>query len=196
MRILGIDPGLRNTGYACVEIPTIEQSQKTRTQPVLVNLHEPKLIEAGVLKLNASTPMTARLVELYRDLTEIIEQLKPDVMVVEKLYSHYAHPTTSIKMGHARGVILLAGGENGLVIEELAATEVKRSVTGYGHASKEQIQMAVQAQCHLPEPPSPPDVADAIAIALTAARRPPSKPASAVTRKQSGKTPPPVIPLP
>jgi len=194
MRILGIDPGLRNTGYACVEIPTPEQSQRTGTQPVLVNLHEPKLIEAGVLKLDASTPMTARLVELYRDLSEIIEQLKPDVMVVEKLYSHYAHPTTSIKMGHARGVILLAGGENGLMIEELAATEVKRSITGHGHASKEQIQMAVQAQCRLPEPPSPPDVADAIAIALTAARRSQSESAPSITSKQSKSTFPPVFP--
>ena len=74
-------------------------------------------------------------------------------------------------MGHARGVILLAAQQKGLTVEHLPSTEVKRAITGYGHASKHQIQRAVQSQCGLAEPPSPPDVADAIAIALTCARR-------------------------
>jgi crossover junction endodeoxyribonuclease RuvC len=74
-------------------------------------------------------------------------------------------------MGHARGVVLLAGQSRGITIDELAVTEVKRAITGNGHAGKELVQRAVMVQCGLREPPNPPDVADAIAIALCAARR-------------------------
>ncbi len=74
-------------------------------------------------------------------------------------------------MGHARGVVLLAGAMHDAQIGELTATEVKKAITGNGHAGKRQVQEAVAAQCNLPEPPSPPDVADAIAIALCAGRR-------------------------
>jgi crossover junction endodeoxyribonuclease RuvC len=74
-------------------------------------------------------------------------------------------------MGHARGVVLLTGQSRGIRLEELASTEVKRAVTGHGHASKAQVQRAVMTQCGLKRLPQPPDVADAIAIALCAARR-------------------------
>jgi crossover junction endodeoxyribonuclease RuvC len=74
-------------------------------------------------------------------------------------------------MGHARGVILLAAKQAGLDVAELAATEIKKAITGYGHAGKRQVQLAVQSQCGLADPPTPVDVADAIAIALCAARR-------------------------
>ena len=92
-------------------------------------------------------------------------------MVVEQLFSHYRHVRTAILMGHARGVVLLAGARGKVALDELAATEVKKAITGHGHASKEQVQLAVMSQLNLPEPPSPPDVADALAIALCAARR-------------------------
>lgn len=157
MRIIGIDPGLRLTGYGCV-----------RLRP---NRSEPELIEAGVIRLNAAQPVATRLAELYTDLGAILDQQQPDLMVVEKLYAHYAHPTTAIKMGHARGVILLAASQRGIELQELGATEIKKSLTGHGHAGKRQIQIAVQAQCRLPELPSPPDVADAIAMALCGATR-------------------------
>ena len=156
MRILGIDPGLRITGFGCVD---------------LADGAEPALVEAGVLRLDADETVPDRLLVLFNDLTEVIERLKPEVMVVEKLYSHYAHPTTAIKMGHARGVILLAARAQGVETDEIAATEVKKSISGNGHAGKRQIQEAVRAQCGLDEIPKPPDVADAIAIALCAARR-------------------------
>ncbi len=74
-------------------------------------------------------------------------------------------------MGHARGVVLMAGQSRGVEIDELQPTEVKKAITGIGHATKAQMQQAVMFQCRLAEPPSPPDVADAIAIALCAARR-------------------------
>lgn len=156
MRIVGVDPGLQHTGYGCVEI---------------VGPGEPRLVEAGVIRLKPATPVEDRLLELHRDMTAIFEKLKPQRAVVEKLYAHYKHPTTAIVMGHARGVILLAARQAGLEFAELAATEIKKAITGYGHASKQQVQLSVQSQCNLAEPPTPVDVSDAIAIALCAARR-------------------------
>jgi crossover junction endodeoxyribonuclease RuvC len=157
MRILGIDPGLSLTGYGCVDLAEGNA--------------EPRLVEAGVFRLKAKTSVAFRLDQLYADLNGVIEELKPDRMVVEKLFSHYKQVRTAIIMGHARGVVLLAGQIHGLDIDELAVTEIKRAIAGNGHATKRQVQMAVMHQCGLAEPPSPPDVADAIAIALCAARR-------------------------
>lgn len=156
-RILGIDPGLRITGYGVVEL------KRTSIEPVLV--------EAGVIRLNGKLSMEDRLAQLHAELSELIVNLKPTRVAVEKLYAHYKHPRTAILMGHARGVILLAARQHDLIIEHLPSTLVKKSITGYGHASKEQMQRAVQAQCRLAALPEPPDVADAIAIALTAGRR-------------------------
>ena len=157
MRVLGIDPGLRITGYGVVELP-----------PSGI---EPTLVEGGVLKFKAGQSIEDRLLQMHNDLNELIEITKPTRMAVEKLYSHYAHPRTAILMGHARGVILLCARIHGLPIEHLPSTAVKKAMTGHGHASKEQMQRAVQAQCRLKEIPSPPDLADAIAIAMTCARR-------------------------
>ena len=157
MRVLGIDPGLSLTGYGCVEL-----------RP---NVQEPALVEAGVLRLKAKAPMAFRLGQLYDDLTALLDELRPNIMVVEQLFSHYRHVRTAILMGHARGVVLLAGESRGVTIDELLPTEVKKAIAGNGHATKAQIQQAIMSQCRLAEPPSPPDVADAIAIALCAARR-------------------------
>lgn len=157
MRILGIDPGLQLTGYGCVDL-------KPRAR-------EPVLVEAGVLRLKPKATLAFRLGQLNDDLSMLLDELKPDVMVVEKIFSHYAHARTAIIMGHARGVVLLAGQIRGIRLEELAPTEIKRAVTGHGHASKLQMQRAVMTQCGLKQIPQPPDVADAIAIALCAARR-------------------------
>ncbi len=157
LRILGIDPGLSVTGYGCLDL--------------VPGLQEPRLAEAGVLRLKARAPMAYRLAQLYEDLTRLIDELRPEVMVVEQLFSHYRHVRTSILMGHARGVVLLAGETRGVEIDELLPTEVKKAITGLGHATKMQVQQAIMSQCRLDELPSPPDVADAIAIALCAARR-------------------------
>lgn len=162
MRILGIDPGLRVTGYGCIELPDEQGSR----------FCQPRLVEAGVLRLTANAPMAQRLNQLFEDLCEVLDELQPQVMVVEQLYSHYRYVQTSILMGHARGVVLLAGQSRGVAIDELAATEVKKAIAGNGHASKRQMKLAVMTQCNLDAPPEPHDVADAIAIALCAARRP------------------------
>jgi len=156
-RVLGIDPGLRITGYGVVDLSA--------------GAVEPTLLEAGVIRLPGGEPVEARLEQLHTDLGELLDRCRPQLLAVEKLYAHYKHPRTAILMAHARGIILLAAHQRGLAIEHLPSTEVKKAITGYGHASKEQMQRAIQSQCRLPQLPTPPDVADAIAIALTSARR-------------------------
>jgi crossover junction endodeoxyribonuclease RuvC len=157
MRVLGIDPGTRLTGYGCVQL--------------VPGSIEPRLVEAGVLTFKPTQSLEARIVELHQSIAQLIDELKPACLAVEKLYAHYAHPRTAIIMAHARGVILLAAAQAKLPITHLPATEVKKAVTGHGHATKRQMQLAVQAQCRLAQPPDPPDVADAIAIALCCGRR-------------------------
>ena len=154
MRILGIDPGLQITGYGVVDY----------------QLLRPKLVDGGVIRLNAKTPIAERLCELERELDAIFEEHHPEICAVEELYAHYAHPRTAILMGHARGVILLVAQRRGVRLEQFAANRIKQAVTGHGHASKLQMQLTIQAIWNLPEPPSPPDVADALAIALCCGR--------------------------
>ncbi len=150
MRIIGVDPGLQITGYGVVDYEPMR----------------PKLVDGGVIRLTLKTPIADRLLELETELRSLLEEHKPEICAVEQLYSHYAHPRTAILMGHARGVILLVARRAGVRVEQFAANRVKQSVTGAGHASKVQIQRAIQAQWKLPAPPEPPDVADALAIAL------------------------------
>ena len=156
-RVIGIDPGLRISGYGIVDLSDGQL--------------EPSLVEGGIIRIAADAPMEQRLGQLHEELSAIVEKFKPDCFAVEKLYAHYNHPRTAILMGHARGVILLCAQQHNLPVQDWPSTEVKKALTGYGHASKEQVQRAVQTQCGLEEIPSPPDVADAIAIALCHARR-------------------------
>jgi len=156
-RILGIDPGLRLTGYGLVDLAT--------------GAIEPTLVEGGVIRLDAKKPMAQRLYQLDEEMKALLARAQPTHAAVEKLYAHYKHPRTAILMGHARGVILLAATRAKVPVSDVPSTEVKKALTGYGHASKEQMQRAIAAQFGLPEPPRPPDVADALAIALTFARR-------------------------
>lgn len=130
-----------------------------------------RIVEAGVFKLDVKASVSNRLAELHADLTEVLERVRPELVAVEQLYAHYAHPATAIVMGHARGVILLAIRRANLPLVELRPNEVKKASTGYGHAAKPQMQRAMQFQFGLKEVPKPPDVADALAIALTAMRR-------------------------
>src|SRR5947209_5511457 len=129
MRILGIDPGLQLTGYGVIDYAPAR----------------PKLVDAGVIRLKPKTAIADRLVELETELDALIEEHKPDVCAVEQLYSHYAHPRTAILMGHARGVILLLSARHGIPVAEFAANRIKKSLTGFGHAKKLQMQRAVQA---------------------------------------------------
>ena len=154
MRILGIDPGLQRTGYGLIEAAG----------------PSPVLVEAGVIRADRGKSLECRLAEIYDGIREVIAELKPDVAVVEQLFSTYAHPRTAILMGHARGVIFLAAAEAGVAVYSYAPNRVKQSVTNSGHADKRQVQRAVQVAFGLTKPPQPPDVADALAIALCHAR--------------------------
>ncbi len=157
MRILGIDPGLRLTGYGCVDLP----ARGGRAA----------VVEAGVFRLSAKASVSARLAELDEDFRALLERVKPAVVAVEMLFAHYKHPTTAIVMGHARGVLLLAVQRAGLRLIEIRPTMVKKSLTGHGHAKKGQMQRAIQVEFGLSALPEPPDVADALAIALCAGER-------------------------
>ena len=152
MRILGIDPGLQITGYGVIAVSA--------------GRREPELIEAGVIRTQTRDGIAARLSKVYRALSGAVKDLKPDVIVIERLYAHYKHPATAILMGHARGVVCLLSGMHGVPLASVASTHVKKSVTGHGHAGKSQIQRMVQHVLGLKEAPSPPDVADALAIAI------------------------------
>jgi crossover junction endodeoxyribonuclease RuvC len=95
-----------------------------------------------------------------------LDQFQPGVVVVEQLFAHYDHPRTAILMAHARGVIFLAAGQRGLPVISYNATRIKKTVTGNGRASKDQVQRTIQRELGLTQAPDPPDVADALAAAL------------------------------
>jgi crossover junction endodeoxyribonuclease RuvC len=149
MRILGVDPGLHITGYG-----------------VLDSGDNIAVVEAGVVRTDRRESLEKRLCEIATQLQEIITQLKPDVVAVEELYSHYGHPKTAIIMGHARGVIFLKAAEAGLPVFPYSATRVKKSLTGNGRAPKRQMQLMITSTLGLSQVPEPADAADALAVAL------------------------------
>lgn len=147
--ILGVDPGLRTTGYAVLDVST----------------GRARLLEAGVVRSRAET-LPERVKDIYDGIAEVVAAFKPDVMALEQLYSLYERPETAILMGHARGAIMLAAAQVGIPVVSYAATKIKKTTTGNGRAPKAQMQRAVQLQLRLPRLPEPPDVADAIAVAF------------------------------
>lgn len=152
MRVAGVDPGLNITGYGVIE----RQGSGTA------------LIEAGVIRLPPSrgNNLPLRLESLFKGIQEIIGEFRPAALCLEDVYSHAEYPRTAILMGHARGVICLAARLAGIPVFHLSAKRIKQSVTGNGSASKLQVQRAVQQRFSLRQPPKPPDVADALAVAL------------------------------
>ncbi len=147
--ILGLDPGLAITGYGIIRSAAKIQ-----------------LIEAGVIRVRRDQPLETRLQELYSGIMELLESVAIDEVAVEQLYSHFDRPRTAILMGHARGVLFLAAANSGKTVHSYASTKVKSMLTGNGRAPKSQMQLAIQQQLMLKEVPDPPDVADALAIAL------------------------------
>lgn len=151
-RVLGVDPGLRRTGYAIV-------SGASRTAPLTIH-------DAGIIRLDPRHSLADRLVELEANLAELVTRYQPARLVCEQLYAHYRHPRTAILMGHARGVILCLARRHDLQVLDIAATQVKKLLTGSGRAGKPQMQRAVAALLGLATLPEPHDVADALAIAV------------------------------
>lgn len=149
MRILGIDPGLGITGYGMIEGKDF------------------KLVEAGIIKTPSNTPIQDRLKKIFDAVSEIIEEHKPGVLVLEKIYSHYKHPATAILMGHARAAVCLACGMRKVRLINYPSTRIKKVITGNGHASKQQVQRMVQGILKLKSAPEPVDVSDALAMAIS-----------------------------
>lgn len=173
-RVLGIDPGLRLTGYGCVEPVAGARGPRRLSASPATGISRDgslRLVEGGVLRLDPKASVADRLVELERDMVGLLERLRPSVVAVEMLFAHVKHPATSIVMAHGRGVVLLAARRAGVEVVELRATEVKKAVTAFGHAGKGQVQARIQDEFALPAPPKPADTADALAIALCALRR-------------------------
>ena len=150
MRILGIDPALRVTGYGVIE----------RTPKGV------RLIEAGVVSPRTDRTLEERLAELHDGVCAILAETKPDVVVIEELYTTYKNPMTAILMGHARGVMCLASAQAGVPVHTLGHAHVKRALVGSGAARKDQVNAMVTRLLRLRTAPKPNDVSDALAIAL------------------------------
>jgi crossover junction endodeoxyribonuclease RuvC len=150
MKILGIDPGSGTIGFGLIELIK----------------GKPKLIDAGVIQTKIGDDVPTRLNELYENLCELLDELKPDEASVEKLF-FAQNVTTAMNVSQARGVILLALERAGVKIYEYTPLQIKMAMTGYGRATKAQIQEMVRVQLSLKTKPKPDDCADALAAALT-----------------------------
>ena len=149
---LGVDPGLGTTGYGVLRFAagSIE------------------LLDGGTIRSKASDPLPTRLDELYCGIIEVLDKYRPVAMGLEKIYAHYKHPATAIKMAHARGIFCLAAARRQVPLISLPATRIKKLVTGNGRAGKEQVAGMVRHLLGLTAEIKPDDVTDALAIAIAA----------------------------
>ncbi len=150
MIVLGIDPGTASTGYGVVKGDGLG----------LVSL-----VECGVIRTRAREPLATRLLEIYEGVTELIARHRPDALSVEDVF-YAKNVRTTVVLGHARGVVLLAGEQAKIKIAELPPAEIKKAVVGTGVATKEQVQFMLTRLLKLKSVPQPSDAADGVAAAL------------------------------
>ena len=150
MRILGIDPGVAIVGFGLIES----------------DHGSLRMLQYGAITTPAGQPLAARLLQISRDMAELIDAFRPDEMSIEELFFS-KNITTGIAVAHARGVILCAAEKKRLPIYEYTPMQVKQAVTGYGKAVKKQVQEMTRILLHLPAIPKPDDTADALAMAIT-----------------------------
>ncbi len=148
--VLGIDPGTAITGYGVV-----------RGEP----FGSLALVECGVIRTSARDPLPVRLREIYEDVRALLERHQPEALAVEDVF-YSRNVRTTVVLGHARGVVLLAGEQAGVSIHEYPPAEIKKSVVGTGAATKEQVQFMLTRLLRLKTAPQPSDAADAAAVAL------------------------------
>ena len=151
MLVLGIDPGTATTGYGVVRGDGVAP---------------PVLVECGVIRTKPRDPLAHRLREIHDGVRELIQRHRPDVLSVEDVF-YSKNVRTTVVLGHARGVILLAGAEAGLEVHEFPPAEIKKAVAGTGAATKEQVQFMLTRLLRLKAVPQPSDAADGVAAALT-----------------------------
>ena len=149
--MLGIDPGLVDTGYGLIE---------PGPRGIVV-------VASGVIATRRELPLEARIHLIYDGVHALVAKHAPTLIVLEDLYAEYKFPRTALLMAHARGVICLAARQCDVTLLTLAPTVVKRAIAAHGTATKEQIQHSVQRLLSLHELPRPSHVADALALALT-----------------------------
>jgi crossover junction endodeoxyribonuclease RuvC len=154
MRILGIDPGLRLTGYGLVEATSSGMT----------------LLEAGMIRTDPRKPLPGRLQELHDGVREVLAEYLPDAVALEDLFAHPGFPRTAIIMGHVCGVISLGAAQSGVPIEAIPPAAIKRAIVGSGRGGKGQIQRMVRALLRLSEEPGA-HIGDAVALALVALSR-------------------------
>jgi crossover junction endodeoxyribonuclease RuvC len=149
VRIFGIDPGSARTGYGCVE------SDGSRH----------RLIACGAITTPSADPFPQKLLSIHNALAKLIRRCRPDCVAIENVF-YATNVRSALKLGHARGVAMLAAVEAGLPVVEYTPAEVKQAVVGYGRAEKRQVQSMIKLILGLDEPPSPDDAADALAVAI------------------------------
>jgi len=149
VRVFGIDPGSIRTGYGCIE----SDGRRHR------------LVTCGAIASAPNTPLPERLHRIHQELRRLIDDSRPDCVVIENLF-HAKNVKSALVLGHARGVAVLAAISAGLPIVEYTPAEIKASVVGYGRAEKRQIQQMVKLLLGLDTAPSPHDAADALAVAI------------------------------
>jgi crossover junction endodeoxyribonuclease RuvC len=148
--VLGVDPGTAITGYGVVRR----------------DIRGPSLVECGVIRTAPSAPLADRLAQIFAGISDLVERYKPDRLAVENAF-YSKNVRTTLVLGHARGVILLAGARAGITVDEFEPALVKKTVVGTGGATKEQVQFMVAKLLRLKSAPSPADAADGVAVALT-----------------------------
>jgi len=149
VRIFGIDPGSERTGYGCVE----------------TDGRRHRLVICGAIAASAGDSFPARLARIHRELSVRLSECQPEFVVVENLF-YATNARSALKLGHARGVAILAAVEAGCEVLEYTPAEVKRAVVGYGRADKRQVQQMIKLLLGLDKVPSPHDAADALAVAI------------------------------
>ncbi len=149
MRVFGIDPGADRTGYGCLDTDGSRH----------------RIVTCGAIASPASASFPDKLLQIHRRLSELLGECHPDAVAIENLF-FAANVKSALKLGHARGVAVLAAVEAGVAVAEYTPAEIKRAVVGYGRAEKPQIQQMVKLMLDLPAIPTPHDAADALAVAI------------------------------
>jgi len=149
VRIFGIDPGSERTGYGCVE----------------TDGRRHRLVACGAITAEAGDSFPNRLAKIHRELKSLLSKFRPECVAVENVF-HAVNARSALKLGHARGVAILAAVEAGCTVVEYTPAEVKRAVVGYGRADKRQVQQMIMLLLGLEKAPSPYDAADALAVAI------------------------------
>jgi len=149
LKILGIDPGLVQTGFGIIYVKN----------------NQVNLIDYGVIKPTATDNLASRLLTIFNDVCEVITNYEPKVFVIEDIF-YGKNVKSTLRLGQARGASMVAAASNNLPVYEYSARKVKQSLTGNGNAHKTQVQFMVKAKLQMDHNPEPMDASDALAIAL------------------------------